>query len=102
MITLDLTPTEEAEITTIARQTGLAPADYLKRLVKEHLPSPSAAPAPAIDEENAAAIAQLQAWKKEEASNNPDEIRQAEADLNELILNLNRNRIESGERPLLP
>lgn len=38
MITLDLTPTEEAEITTIARQTGLAPADYLKRLVKEQLP----------------------------------------------------------------
>ena len=102
MITLDLTPTEEAEIRTIARQTGLAPADYLKRLVKEHLPSVTTSLAPTIDEENAAAIAQLQAWKIEEASNDPDEIHQAEADLNELILNLNRNRIESGERPLLP
>jgi len=56
----------------------------------------------AIDEENAAAIAQIEAWKKEEASDDPDEIRRAEADLNELILNLNRNRIESGERPLFP
>ena len=102
MITLDLTPTEEAEITTIARQTGLAPADYLKRLVKKHLPFVATTPAPAIDEENAAAIAQIQAWAREEATDDPEEIRQSEADLNELILNLNRNRIESGDRPLLP
>ena len=102
MITLDLTPTEEAEITTIAWQTGLAPADYLKRLVKEHLPSIAITPAQAIDEENAAAIAQIQAWGREEATDDPEEIRQSEADLSELILNLNRNRIESGERPLLP
>lgn len=102
MIALDLTPTEEAEIRTIAQQTGLAPADYLKRLVKEHLPSVATAPAQAIDEENAAAIAQIQAWGREEATDDPEEIRQSEADLNELILNLNRNRIESGERPLLP
>ena len=102
MITLDLTPTEEAEITTVAWQTGLAPADYLKKLVKEHLPPLPAMLAPAIDEENAAAIAQIQAWGREEATDAPEEIRRSEADLSELILNLNRNRIESGERPLFP
>ncbi len=64
--------------------------------------TPSAVPAPVIDEENAAAIAQLRAWVREEATDDPEEIRQSEADLNELILNLNRNRIDSGERPLFP
>ncbi len=56
----------------------------------------------AIDEENAAAIAQIQAWGIEEATDDPEEIRQAGADLKELIFSLNRNRIESGERPLFP
>ncbi len=102
MIALDLTPTEEAEIRTIARQTGLAPADYLKRLVKEHLPIVVTTPAQVIDEENAAAIAQIQAWGREEATDDPEEIRQAEADLKELMFSLNRNRIDSGERSLFP
>lgn len=103
MITLDLTPTEEAQISAIARQTGLPPADYVKKLVKENLPPVSAGPeAPQISAKNAAAIAQLQAWKEEEFTDDPEELRQADADLNELLQNLNKNRIESGERPLFP
>ncbi len=105
MIALDLTPIEEARIFQVARQTGLAPAEYVKKLINEHLPpveTVSAAPAPAVDEENAAAIAQLQAWAREEATDDPEEIRQSEAELAELLHNLNRNRIESGERPLFP
>ena len=101
MITLDLTPTEEARIYTVALQTGLDPAEYIKRLVKEHLP-PVQIAASVRDEENAAAIAQLQAWLKEEATDDPEEIRKAEAEVNELMESLNRNRIESGERPLFP
>ena len=101
MIALDLTPTEESRIFTAARQTGLAPAEYVKKLVTEHLP-PLGTSTPVIDSENAAAIAQLQAWRKEEATHDPEEIRQAEVELNELMHNLNRNRIESGERPLFP
>lgn len=102
MIALDLTPTEEAQIFTVARQAGLAPAEYVKKLIQAHLPPIPTDAAPAIDEENAAAIAQLQAWMKEEATDDPEEIRQSKADLDELMQNLNRNRIESGERPLFP
>jgi len=102
MIALDLTPTEEAQIFTVARQAGLAPAEYVKKLIQAHLPPVPTDAAPAIDEENAAAIAQLQAWMKEEATDDPEEIRQSKADLDELMQNLNRNRIESGERPLFP
>ncbi len=102
MITLNLSPMEEARIETIAHQTGLDPAEYLRKLIHEHLPPVSARPIPAVDDENAAAIAQLQAWRKEEAAADPEEIRKANADTNELMQNLNRNRIESGERPLFP
>ena len=102
MIALDLTPTEEAQIITVARRTGLAPAEYVKKLVKEHLPPAETAPASVVDEENAAAIAQLRAWMSEEATDDPEEIRKADADLNELMRNLNRNRIDSGERSLFP
>ncbi len=102
MIALDLTPTEEAQIDTIARQIGLAPADYVKKLVQENLPPVPVEPeAPRISPKNAAAIALLQSWIAE-APTDPKEIRQADAELEELMQNLNRNRIESGERPLFP
>lgn len=101
MIALDFTPTEEARISTVARQIGLAPAEYVKKLVKEHLP-PIATAVPAVDEENAAAIAQIQVWMKEEATDNAEEIHEAATDLNELMRSLDRNRVESGERPLFP
>ena len=100
MIALDLTPTEEAQISTVARQTGLDPAEYVKKLVKEHLP-PAEPTAPVIDEKKAAAIALLESWLAE-APTDPEEIRQAQADRNEFLQNLNRNRIESGESPLFP
>lgn len=100
MIALDLTPTEEAQILTVARQTGLAPAEYVKKLVQEHLPSVQTAPPP-LTEKKAAAIALLESWIAA-APTDPEDIHQAEADLNEFMENLNRNRIESGERPLFP
>ncbi len=101
MIALDLTPTEEARISTVARQIGLAPADYIKKLVAEHLPAVPATTR-AADVENTAAIALLNQWIAEDATDDPEEIRKAEAEVNELMENLNRNRIESGERPLFP
>ncbi len=101
MITLDLSPTEEAEIFMVARQTGLAPADYVKKLVKENLPPVQPVETPAVDTENAAAIALLESWIAE-APTDPEEIRQAEAERSEFLNNLNKNRIESGERPLFP
>ncbi len=92
MIALDLTPTEESRISVLARQIGLAPSEYVKKLVTEHLP-PVENITPVIDAEKAAAIALLESWIAS-APTNPEEIRQAEADLDEFMQNLNQNRIE--------
>lgn len=37
-LVIDLTASEEAEISAAAKQTGMAPAELVKKLVKEHLP----------------------------------------------------------------
>lgn len=100
MIALNLSPAEEAQLAAAAQQTGLDPAQYVTKLVQEHLSSASVPLRAAVDDENAAAIAQLQAWMKEEATNDPQETLEAEADLSALMQNLNRNRIESRERSL--
>jgi len=55
-----------------------------------------------VSAKNAAAIAYLKQRMAEEVTDDPEEIRQSEANLAELLHNLNRNRIESGERPLFP
>ncbi len=34
---IDLTPSEEAQLSAAAKETGLEPADLVKKLVKEHL-----------------------------------------------------------------
>ncbi len=99
MIALDFSPTEEARISTLARQTGLAPSEYVKKLVYEHLPPESA---PKVSAKNAAAIAYLKQRIAEDATDDPEEIRKADAEVQELLENLNRNRIESGERPFFP
>lgn len=39
--TVELTPIEEARLLAGARQRGIAPQDFLKNLVVEHLPSTS-------------------------------------------------------------
>lgn len=101
MITLNLSPTEEAQIVTVAQQTGLDPAEYVKKLVQDHLPPVSATPAPAVDSKNDAAIALLKSWMAA-APTDPEEISKAKAERDEFMQNLNRNRIESGERPLFP
>ena len=56
---------------------------------------------PALGTKNAAAIAYLQERLKN-APTDPEVIRQAEAEQEELLFNLNKNRVEAGERPLFP
>ena len=58
--------------------------------------------APNVSAKNAAAIAYLDRRFSEEATDDPDEIRKSEEEIAELMNNLNRNRIENGERPLFP
>ena len=100
-LTLHLNPAEEARLSTAARDNGLDPDRFARKLLIEHLP---AAPCDArgIDPENAAAIALLRAWLQEEATDDPEVIASAQKDLDEFKQNLNANRLAGGERPLFP
>ena len=57
---------------------------------------------PVIDAKNAAAIAYLDRRLKEEATDDPEEIRKSEEEYEELKRNLNANRAATGERLVFP
>jgi hypothetical protein len=98
---LDISPQAEARFTAAARQNGIDPAAYFEKIVFDYLPpvTSEAKASPVIDEENAAVIALMDEWLAE-APTDPEGIRQAQAEVDELMQNLNKNRMESGESPL--
>jgi hypothetical protein len=57
---------------------------------------------PLPDPENAASIALLKAWLEEDATEDPQELRQAEAELEEFKRNMNQPRKAAGARLLYP
>jgi hypothetical protein len=54
------------------------------------------------DPENAASIALLQSWLEEDASDNPEEIHQAEEELEEFKRGINAERDRAGARRIYP
>lgn len=75
------------------RRSEIAPGAVLEVRVYE----PEARPE--VSAKNAAAIAYLKQQIAEEATNNSEEIRKADAEVNELMGNL--NRVDSGEMSLI-
>ena len=55
-----------------------------------------------LDTENAAAIALLKSWREQDASDDPEELLKAEAELIEFKRNMNTNRLVTGERLVYP
>ena len=51
---------------------------------------------PKVSAKNAAAIAYLKQRIAKDATDDPEEIRKADAEVQELMENLNRNRVEAG------
>ena len=68
---------------------------------QEPAPAPNEAK-PIIDAENAAAIALLKSWREQDATDDPDELHEAEEELAEFKRNLNTNRAATGERLAFP
>jgi hypothetical protein len=106
-LNIEFTPQEEAWLHDQAAQQGIPPAEIIRRLVDEHLPEPvqTVVPelnAPLIDAKNATAIAYLDRRIQEEATDDPEAIRQAEEEVEELKRNLNANRAATGERLVFP
>jgi hypothetical protein len=56
---IDLTPTEEARLSAAARQTGLSPAELVKRLTFENLPDVPATADATVD-------ARLSQWQEQD------------------------------------
>ncbi len=71
--------------------------------LEESIPSPAMKEtSPVLDAENAAAVAQFRLWREQDATDDPEEIRKAEEELEDLRRNLNANRAATGERLISP
>ena len=114
-LTIDLTPQEEAWLNEQARKTGVEPAEVVRKLVDERLPTevaqPAAEPAPFIlppipivappnFPPPGRAVAYLVARLRDEATDDPEEIRQAQEELDEIRRNLNAERALGGAEPI--
>ncbi len=102
--TIDVSPQLSERLTQTAKARGVEPTKLLESLVVEFI-SPvisDSSATPDISAKNAAALAYLRKRLQDEASTDPEEIRKSDAEAEELLQSLNRNRIESGERPLIP
>src|SRR5438132_334483 len=90
---IDLPPEVEARLQQEATRHGLGVVDYARSLIEHALP-------PAAGDRQRAAIALLESWAAEDATDDPDAIRAAEKELKAFKEAINRNR--AGERPIYP
>jgi hypothetical protein len=98
---LDLSKDDELRLAELARKRGIAPVEAARQLVVDNLPPPQI-PQTTVSEKNAAAVAYLREKIRRGAKASPEEIRQAEEELEELKRNLNANRKSTGERLVFP
>ena len=102
-LTIELSSQEETWLADQAAKQGLRPTDIVKGLIDvQLLPAASkegSLQTPvALSAKNAAAIAYLDARIEADATDDPDEIREAEEEFEELQRSLNANRAATGER----
>ena len=93
-LTINLTREEEERLHAAARKEGIDPAELVRKLVTAHLP-------PAYDE-NAASIALLQSWLAEDTTDDPEEMRKAQEELETFKQALNAERERAGARRIYP
>ena len=93
-LTIHLTPAEEGRLRTAAQMEGIPPAELVQKLVTDHLPP--------MPEENAASIALLQSWLEEDATDDPDELQQAQTELEAFKQAINAERERAGARRIYP
>jgi hypothetical protein len=95
ILTLDLSPTEEARLAAAARQKGLDPAALVKALVTEHLPEPLPVPENSPEDPTLALFAQ---WAAEDAHKTPEETAQEDRLWEQFEANLNAERDRAEAR----
>lgn len=95
-LTIELTPTEEAQLTAAARQAGLAPRELARQLVTAHLPPVTA------DRPNDPTLALLAQWEADDAQMTPEERTEAQRDAQAFLDGINAERARAGARLLYP
>ena len=102
----DFTAQETAWLNAQSQQQGLPLAEIVKRLIDAQVvATPATAPgdpSPALTDEQEAAIALLASYLETESTDDPEEIRRAEEELEEFKRNMNANRAATGERLVYP
>jgi len=100
-LTIHLTPTEEARLAAAARQKGVAPAELARELVTEHLPLETEKKSVESRHDDPT-VALLQSWLEEDATDDPEEIRKDQEDLDEFKQAINAERDRAGSRRIYP
>jgi hypothetical protein len=95
-LTIDLTPTEEAQLTAAAHQAGMAPAELARKLVTEHLPAVTP------DHPEDPTLALFARWDADDAHMTPEEVAEAQRDYAEFTRRMNAERARAGARILYP
>ena len=91
-ILLDLEPDVEAQLTKEASVRGLTVPDYVKTVLKEQAKSPDPiTERQAQLEKNRAAIAMLDEWDREDATDDPEEIARRQAEWEEFKKAMNES-----------
>jgi hypothetical protein len=87
---LELTPELEDRLRREALRRGLAPEDYARDLLKQHLPESRP------DRPGDSLKALFASWEAEDRTDDPEEIARRKRDWEELARNLDRNRVDAG------
>jgi len=92
-LTIALAPEEQARLEAAARARAMSVDECVRRLITEHLP-------PAAPED--ATVALLTRWLEEDATDDPEEIRKAQEELDGFKRAMNAERERAGARRLYP
>jgi hypothetical protein len=96
LLTIELTPTEEAQLTAAAPHVGLAPAELARKLVTEHLLTVTS------DLPTDPTLALFAQWDADDAQMTPEEVTEARRDYDEFIRRMHAERVCAGARLLYP
>ena len=97
--TIELTP-EESRRVEVAQAQGVDVSTLIRRVI-DTLPAETPA-APVLTEKQKAAIALLDSWRAEDATEDPAELERRETALQTLAASLNANRAAEGRAPVFP
>ena len=94
-LTIELSPKTEEAIRKEARSIGVPVLEYLSKLIEDKANSQANEPKPAIDERSSPAILMLQNWIRDEATDDPEAVNDAQLELDRFKSQLIANRGDS-------